>query len=295
MSSFGQRLAQLLKERGMTRAGLALKSERSAGYISLLIGGRRPPPSSEIIEDYAKALELTEDEKLSLIRLADEERLAREEGFVDKSRRIESNTKEDSVMSEKNNDGLICLHEMFNTEELNSWIVRSKENVRIMDTWMVNPTNFRSVLLEAWEKNRNNSEFTIRILLLDPDSEVAKLRSIDMWLFEENIDVNFVSNMVRFNLWQISLMQKEVKIIQVRLYKYLPSFSLYGTEENALIGFYMHGTQSDVTPNIEAQLRKDGETTTMGEWVSREFEILWDSAEENIDLNKVPSPTFARS
>ena len=53
---FGQAIAELMEERGLTYRGLAAETGLSAGYLNHLVHGNRPVPSDEVIGTLASAL-----------------------------------------------------------------------------------------------------------------------------------------------------------------------------------------------------------------------------------------------
>lgn len=55
---FGETLAQLMAERGVTYRTLAAQTGVSAGYLNHIVHGNRPVPSNELIERLAKALDV---------------------------------------------------------------------------------------------------------------------------------------------------------------------------------------------------------------------------------------------
>jgi transcriptional regulator with XRE-family HTH domain len=53
---FGQTIARLMDETGITYRGLADKTKLSAGYLNHLVHGNRPVPSDKVVAQLAKAL-----------------------------------------------------------------------------------------------------------------------------------------------------------------------------------------------------------------------------------------------
>jgi transcriptional regulator with XRE-family HTH domain len=54
--SFGETVARLMTESGITYRGLAAKTKLSAGYLNHLVHGNRPVPSNDVVETLASAL-----------------------------------------------------------------------------------------------------------------------------------------------------------------------------------------------------------------------------------------------
>jgi transcriptional regulator with XRE-family HTH domain len=55
---FGETLAALMANRGLTYRALAAKTDLSAGYLNHMVHGNRPVPAASVIARLAKALDV---------------------------------------------------------------------------------------------------------------------------------------------------------------------------------------------------------------------------------------------
>ena len=74
--SFGQRVRELRKSRGMSQKELAAKANIDFTYLSKIENARRLPPRDRVIRAMAEALNIEEQELMTLAGKLEPERVA---------------------------------------------------------------------------------------------------------------------------------------------------------------------------------------------------------------------------
>lgn len=120
------------------------------------------------------------------------------------------------------------------------------------------------------------------VLMLHPDSPVAQLRTRPL---QGSPQRRFRQDRVRPGVHHcldvLAALANALdpglrRNLHVRLYDSLPSISVYGIDDTALVSFYVHGQPAVSTPYLEIR----GGETTMGDLVAREVSALWALGEE---------------
>lgn len=147
----------------------------------------------------------------------------------------------------------------------------SKE-VGVLHTYLVEPSSFEQAFLGA---SQNGAK--IRVLLLNPDSAVARQRSIDMWPEDNpvNADERYVPSQIRMTVDEFRRIGRANKLenFEIRLYDSLLSVQIYRCDDDLYVGFYPHGRKS----LDAAQLKIHGHTYISSQFFS-EFDLVWNSA-----------------
>ncbi|MFN8441028.1 MAG: hypothetical protein U0175_09675 [Caldilineaceae bacterium] len=127
----------------------------------------------------------------------------------------------------------------------------------------------------------------VEILMLEPDSPAAELRSRTISSVEV-LGRNCVQKGVADNLAllaevALSLTNPQRQRLHVHFYHSLPSVLLYQVDQFCLAGFYLHGRMASHTPQLQVNTR-----SLLGQALQTEFETLWKSS-RCIDLQDMKS------
>jgi hypothetical protein len=171
-------------------------------------------------------------------------------------------------------------YERFPTEIFRHHLQTGQE-IRILNTWSPYLKEFFTLLRAALQRQART-----RILLLSPDSQVAELRNEALEASKDPVEIDDpVRHGVKGNLadlkriWSV-LDEQQRKKLEVRLYDSLPSISIHQVDQFCLMGIYFHGKFAINSPQFEVDM-----TSSLGEQVDKEFELLWGVAQsiQNID------------
>lgn len=162
--------------------------------------------------------------------------------------------------SKQSSLGVIDVCPRFPTTKF-SEIVEMAEEVWICQTWLPNINDLLPSISVAAKQGSD-----IKIILLDPNSDVVHLRTSDLGYK----DSDFVANQIKANLQELKAITEEHSNVEVRLYQSLPCFAIYGTSHNTYIGFYWSTSQS--IQNFQLELSSQGK---FGIEVSKHFENIW--------------------
>jgi hypothetical protein len=147
----------------------------------------------------------------------------------------------------------------------------SKE-VAVLNTYLVEPHSFEQAFVGA---SQNGAK--IRILLLDPDSAVARQRSIDMWPGDDPTDADetYVPSQIRMTLDEFRRISRanNLKNVEIRLYNTLLSVQLFRCDDDLYLGFFPHGKKALQA----AQMKIHGYTYISNQFLT-EFDLVWNSA-----------------
>lgn len=124
-------------------------------------------------------------------------------------------------------------------------------------TEKIKSANTQIIILQTWLKALNpisdemidaaNRGVKIRILILDPESDIAKQRSVELGLEWDTSRPKAL-----FEGVQSAFKKNDIKDkIEVRLHKRIPPYSLYMVDDWMLVGFYWHGRGSVSNQMIE--------------------------------------------
>lgn len=114
---------------------------------------------------------------------------------------------------------------------------------------------------------------TVRILLLDPDSNAARQRTEE--LGGHDVPTAITTNLRDlYRFWRTELTDATRRRLDIRIYDAMPSVQLYRWDDKAFISFYPLGQLAYDTPQIEAFM-----ATPWGEFVQAKFEELWSGRE----------------
>lgn len=160
--------------------------------------------------------------------------------------------------------------------------------VSIMNTWipqLVEIEEFRNAIKHAWRRGS-----TIRILMVDPHSMAATLRSESV-MSDETSNHLLVNSLVIQCLERLNEIAKDIRIepssfsnsLEIRLYVTLPSVSIYSIRVSTrpyclmLVGMFLHGRLAVHGPQL-AIMESTGFVATS---FDHEFNKVWNASSGN--------------
>jgi transcriptional regulator with XRE-family HTH domain len=266
MSTFTDLLNQWIFERNLHKKDLAVKAHLSEGGLSQIVRGGRNA-SEPTVRSLARALELNDGETKQLLAAW---RASSEELKQNRNR--------------QNLDGIEKIHKGLPHQDLVDCICSAKKRVWILETWVVNPLRYKDAFIELARNKGADPALSVRILLLDPNEGAAEQRSKDLWIAYKQPTAGkkinaIVPMMIRSSIAEFNLLEELTEVhADFRLNTYLPPFSAYICDDQAFVGFFVHGSQSDTAPQLQVLLETGNKATAFGEMIIDEFETLWDVA-----------------
>jgi hypothetical protein len=168
--------------------------------------------------------------------------------------------------------GIIAVKPHINYAELRNRIVQSKERVSLSDTSIF----YQFKEFEESFKQTALHKIPLRILLLDPKSPVAKQRLIDLHRERGQLD-----HVAKLNTASITTPFKKISLenLELRLHSTMPAMQIFICDNKATVGFYFHGQDSLLLPQLEVLIKNEkGEYTPFGRLIEAEFEKKWNIA-----------------
>ena len=178
--------------------------------------------------------------------------------------------------------GIVRVHKNLDYHLLVDLMAEAEEIV-ILNTWIPELNILDDALVEALARGTY-----VSILMLYPDSPIARLRSQDLYsATTARPREDRVKPGVRHCLEVLAAIARTVdddgrRNLRVRLYHSLPSISVYGVDDRAFFSVFLHGQLAVKSPQIEVQ----GQDSLMGRLVFRELETLWETGQEFEDLER---------
>jgi hypothetical protein len=154
--------------------------------------------------------------------------------------------------------------------------VKTANRVTILNTWIPN----LELLEEALEAViRRGGE--VRILLVAPESPVAKLRDealrdggVDRVSYDVHAEVDRCVQIL--GLIHRRLPVRRRSGLRVRMFDSLPSMAVYQADDRSLVSVFMHGRLAINSPQFDI----NGSDTELGRQVRREIDTLWQIGRE---------------
>jgi len=258
MSRFGEVLDRHRRTRGLNRQQLADAAHLSAGYVGLLINGSKTTPSIEVVEALAVALKLDQDQTEELRGTL--ENLPRPLATSGRRSTVSQYAGIDPSLA-----GIVSVHATLPNGIVERHIGEAKERIRIQDTWIADPRRFTTAFLRASENGVHT-----QLLLLDPESPYAIQRSKDLQSQSESD----VPEEVRETIKQCKYLHREGVLLEVKLYRSLPSIPQIICDGHMFIGFFLHGERSDFTYQLEIE----GTDSALYTIFEQDFNRTWDTA-----------------
>jgi hypothetical protein len=165
--------------------------------------------------------------------------------------------------------GVVRIHERLPIHEIQQLFGAERGRIRILTTWIHEYNAISPALREAV---RNGALF--EILMLKPESAFARQRGLDLG-YEEGHGQASVQTILRELRRDFASPELKARV-QLRFYDCLPSVAVHMAGETAIVSacfpHYTLGTQV-------LQLEVKGSNTLYGQFVTQEFEHLWNQAQ----------------
>ena len=155
--------------------------------------------------------------------------------------------------------------------------------IAILNTWIPELNLLADALVDALTRGTS-----VSILMLYPDSEIARLRTQSL---ESSTRARFaedrVQSGVRHCLEVLAAIARSVdddsrRRLRVRLYHSLPSIAVYGVDDRAFVSVFLHGQLAVKSVQLEIH----GRESTMGALAFGEMETLWEHGQEFKDVER---------
>jgi hypothetical protein len=178
--------------------------------------------------------------------------------------------------------GIVGVHKNLDYHLVGDYMA-SAEEIVILNTWIPELNILDDALVEALARGTY-----VSILMLYPDSQIARLRSQSLQNSPQaRLREDRVRPGVRHCLEVLAAIARTIdddgrRHLRVRLYDSLPSISVYGVDDRAFFSVFLHGQLAVKSPQIEVL----GQESLMGRLVFRELETLWDIGHEFEDLEQ---------
>jgi len=162
-------------------------------------------------------------------------------------------------------------------------LMAGADEIVILNTWIPELNILADALVDALERGTY-----VSILMLYPDSHVARLRSEALQgSTQGRFREDRVQPGVRHCLEVLASIARSVdedtrRHLRVRLYHSLPSLSIYGVDDRAFVSVFLHGQLAVKSVQIEVQ----GQDSVMGRLAFGELETLWEIGQEFGDVTQ---------
>lgn len=160
--------------------------------------------------------------------------------------------------------GFVRLFESLPTEYLNQSIADAKE-VRIIQTYLTGVENLKLSLEAALKKGAN-----VKILLMEPELESARLRSKGLINKQVNVRAKILDNRSELE----ELYDKYPGLFQLKYYNEIPGLNLFAVDDKLLIGFYWYKQYAIYGTYLEI---KNDDYYPLAKNVNTHWNKLWES------------------
>lgn len=168
-------------------------------------------------------------------------------------------------------------HPRLDKDKVIDHIAQSRHLVSILETFIgMMDGKYQEVLLAAFRVAIGNG-VRIKILLLEPDSDGARLRSEEL-RGQRDVEVAIHSNIYHLGRLYSSLPADSREYLEVRTYSSSASVQMYRWDGKAYICFFPINQLSLDSSQLETHM-----STQLGYFVQRRFDELWESGEP-VDL-----------
>jgi hypothetical protein len=178
--------------------------------------------------------------------------------------------------------GIVHVHRNLDYHLLVDRMAEADEIV-ILNTWIPELNILADALVDALERGTY-----VSILMLYPDSHVARLRSQALQgSTQGRFREDRVKPGVKHCLEVLAAIARSVdedtrRHLRVRLYHSLPSLSIYGVDDRAFVSVFLHGQLAVKSVQIEVE----GQESVMGRLAFGELEALWEIGLEFGDITQ---------
>ena len=168
----------------------------------------------------------------------------------------------------------------------------SASEIVLLNTWIPGIDILADALAEALGRGA-----VVSVLMLDPDSDVARLRSRAL---QEPTQARFQQDRVRPGVRHcLDVLSATSRMVdpdrrhnlRVGLYHSLPSMCVYGMDDTAFVSFFVHGRLAVKSIQIEVA----GGDSVLGRLVADETAAMWRIAHELEDLDEEPAVAASAS
>lgn len=153
---------------------------------------------------------------------------------------------------------------------LHNQIATAHNQVKVLLTWSQETLSLQQHLKTALQESHG---LEIKILLLDPHSQAGQLRRKDLGQTPETLRTRRTDMLKLLDSLQEICTPEQ---LQAKYYLCLPALQMIICDNRAFISFFWHGKSSEKGPQIEVQIRDDGQLTYFGSFVEDEFKKVWD-------------------
>ena len=263
-SPFGNLLDIYRKQRKLKLEALANKASVSSSYISLLIRGKKGRPSDEVIEQLAKALKLTNEERSQLFQAAEQTAALWSD----------SSPPGPLFIMPPAGAGLFAVHGELRDQLFRDQVNEAKELIRIQDIWLEKPMSYASALREVLSAKKSNLK--IQILLFDPDPDskidISEVRQKALGYASKD----YIRNQIRTAIDEFDAVRNDwrhnCEEFEVRTFRTIPSIQQIVFDNVGYVGFFLHGKTSQSAYQLEIHT-----PSPLGNLFKEEFENVWDA------------------
>ena len=265
-SPFGNLLDIYRKQRKLKLETLANKASVSSSYISLLIRGKKGRPSDEVIEQLAKALKLTNEERSQLFQAAEQTAALWSD----------SSPAGPLYIMPPAAAGLFSVHGELRDQLFRDQVNEAKELIRIQDIWLEKPMSYASALREVLSPKKTNLK--IQILLFDPEPDpdskidIAEVRQKALGYASKD----YIRNQIRTAIDEFDAVRNDWRDnydeFEVRTFKTVPSIQQIVFDNVGYVGFFLYGKTSQSAYQLEIHT-----PSPLGNMFKEEFENVWDA------------------
>lgn len=167
--------------------------------------------------------------------------------------------------------GLIQIHPAFPSQRFKEEL-QNASSVRVLTTWISD--TFRDI--DVWASSFKRKGCKIEILLLDPNTQFAKQRGIDLGLGESFVVTSIMNSISHIkNLVRNHDIDVNNKNFVLKKYQALPSVYFLICDDVAFVGYFWHSNRATHAPIYEYHRIT---STNFGAMLHKEFERLRDSS-----------------
>lgn len=176
------------------------------------------------------------------------------------------------------NRGLLEIHDRFASDTVNDAIIAAQDRVDILTTWITDAPNLEHALETAALNGA-----AIRILLIDPECDMAKARDAELQMISSEL---IGKSIIVENRNQLMALYRKLKSrtgkrpqIELKYYDLRPTISLYAADDKTFVGFFLHFSRMVRAPLLEVE----GTDTRLGR-LREEFGRIWGMANKEVSL-----------
>jgi hypothetical protein len=119
---------------------------------------------------------------------------------------------------------------------------------------------------------------TIKLLILDSDSEFVKLRALEEGRSLADIRVEIeATDRLHQNFIEVRLPQELRENIELGHYDFPPTYLIISTNRTMIVGFYLREARGELFPHLELEAKGGG----IYIWFLRHFDSLWAARKES--------------